>query len=122
MDLGFANPLAPATTALLASLGIEAATAAFLAAATGWGRPGRAALAAILATLATQPLAWAWVLDRAEPDTYLTVVLEVEAAVIVVESLAYRLLVSRSASRCLVLSAVANAASAGLGFLGAALG
>ncbi|TBW31854.1 hypothetical protein EYW49_22765 [Siculibacillus lacustris] len=117
MDFELTNTLATQTGALAWSLVIEASTAAALASWTGWGTPGRAAIAAIAGTLATHGFAWSYVLEHAEVETFALVVLQVEATVVVIESLAYRLLVCAPIVRCLAFSVAANAMSAGFGLL-----
>lgn len=117
MNLGLANLTAGQGGALLVSLAIEAVVAGLAARATGWAAPGRAALVAVVATLLTHPFAWNAVLAFAEPETWGTVVLAVEAAVIVVEGVAQAIGSRCGLSRGLVLSAFANGASAGFGLL-----
>lgn len=107
------------STALLLSLVTEALTALALVRAwgEGWARAARAALAAVLATLLTHPLAWAAMLGLMDEIGYAAAVALVEAAVVLMESLAYRLLVPLPGGRALLASLVANGASAGLGLL-----
>lgn len=117
MDLGLANLTAAQGGALLASITIEALVAGLAARATGWAAPGRAALVAVVATLLTHPFAWNAVLGFAEPETWGTVVLIVEAGVVVVEGVAQAIGSCCGWSRGLALSALANGASAGFGLL-----
>lgn len=117
MDLGLANLTAAQSGALLVSLAIEAAVAGLAARATGWAAPGRAALVAVAATLLTHPFAWNAVLAFAEPETWGRVVFMVEVAVVAVEGAAQAIGSRVGLSRGLVLSALANGASAGFGLL-----
>jgi hypothetical protein len=112
------------SAALLLSLVTEALAALVLLRAWGeeWGRATRAALAAVLATLLTHPAAWAATLRLMDAIGYAAAVALVEAAVVLAESLAYRVLVPLPGRRALLASLVANGASAGLGLVLYALG
>lgn len=104
-------------TALLASIGVEAAFAAGVLGLSGWGRPLLGIAAAATGTLITHPLVW-WAFPEIELWTsYWTAFAIVEAAVVVIETFAYRLILPLEWPRAFVLSFVANAASAGAGML-----
>jgi hypothetical protein len=81
----------------------------------GVARPARTLAVALAANLATHGLLWtAW---AALPGGYAIRLAATEAAVLVAEALAYRVLLGGSTARALAVSAVANALStaAGLG-------
>lgn len=102
-------------TALILSVLIEAVIAAALVTLWRAGDARRAALAATLATLVTHWAAW-WGVSSLEGSLgYLPAVVVVEACVVLAESVAYRLIVPLRLPRALVVSLVANAASAGVG-------
>ena len=103
------------STALLLSIMIESAVAAALVGATRWGSLPRAALAAVLATLATHWAVW-WSVPWLTPRLgYGPTVAAVEGAVVAVEAIAYRLLVTQRWPRALAVSLAANAASTSFG-------
>jgi hypothetical protein len=103
--------------ALLLSVLVEAPVAHLLVARLGWGRPGRAALAAALGTVCSHPFAWSFSLTLADRLGYWPSVMVTEAAVVVFESLGYLVLVPLPPRRALLASLVANAASTAFGFL-----
>jgi hypothetical protein len=105
---------------MLLSIGIEAAIAAALIRALGWGRAARAAAAATLGTMLTHWFAW-----HGSPPLMATIgdipgFVAVEAGVTVVEAGVYRFLVPVDYGRALVLSLAANGGSAAIGIVLAA--
>src|SRR5437588_1866874 len=98
-------------TALLLSIASESTIAWMLVAACGWSTPWRAALAATLGTVVTHWAAWWSMLWLMESLNYAVTVLIVEAAVVLLESLAYRWIAFLSWKRALSASLVANATS-----------
>ncbi|HXP05586.1 MAG TPA: hypothetical protein VN808_15815 [Stellaceae bacterium] len=105
------------TAALVFSIAIEAAVAFALIRALGWGSGLNAALAASLGTLVTHPFVWYAVPRLDDPIGYAGAVALVESGVVLVESVAYRLIVPLSWRRSLLASLVANAASTAAGLL-----
>lgn len=105
----------PEWLALLISIVVEALVAAALVGGLGWGTGPRAALSAALGTLATHGFAWNGMLMLMESQEYWTAFLCVEAAVVLVESLAYILCARLPLGRALFASLIANGASSGLG-------
>ncbi|HEX2887944.1 hypothetical protein [Vineibacter terrae] len=103
------------STALLLSIMIESAVAAALVGAARWGSAPRAAVAAVLATLATHWAVWWSVLWLTPRLGYGPTVAAVEGAVVAVEAIVYRLIVTRRWPRALAVSLAANAASTGIG-------
>lgn len=104
-------------TALLVSIAVEAIVAASVLALSGWGAPWRGVAAALAATLLTHPAVW-WSFPEIELSTsYRTAFAVTEALVVLVEMLAYRLILPLGWWRALALSFIANAASAGVGVL-----
>jgi hypothetical protein len=101
--------------ALSISILVEAAVAAALVAGLRWGSGLRAALAATLGTLATHPFAWNGMLILIDEFDYWTAFFCVEAAVVLVETLAYILCTRLPVGRALFASLIANSASSGLG-------
>ena len=105
------------TTALLVSIAVEAVVAASVVGLSGWGVPGRGVVAALVATLVTHPAVW-WGFPEIELSTsYRTAFAVTESLVVLVEMLAYRLILPLGWRRALALSFIANAASAGVGML-----
>ena len=102
-------------SALLLSIGAEAVVAAILVMALRWGSGIRAAFAAVIATLATHWLAWWWMLETMDLLGYGPAFAAIEVVVILVESVAYVVVVPMRTDRALVISLIANSASAGLG-------
>jgi len=103
------------TDALLLSIAIEAATAWPLVAGLRWGSGARAALAAAVGTLVTHWAAWAGCQWLMQDLGYAPALVVVEAGVIGVEWIAYRLLVPLPALRALLASAIVNATSTLIG-------
>jgi hypothetical protein len=104
-------------TALILSIAIEAVIAFAMVSGLRWGSGARAALAATVGTLVTHPFVWhtvPWLEGRFD---YGAAVALVESAVVLAESIAYRLIVPLSWRRALVASLIANAASTGAGLL-----
>jgi hypothetical protein len=101
--------------ALLLSILIEASVASAVVAALRWGSGIRAALAAALGTLATHWPAWQAIAHLDGMVGYLPAVLVVETAVVLVESVVYRMLVPLPGRRALSISLVANGASVVVG-------
>ena len=89
--------------------------ASILVMALRWGSGVRAACAAVLATLATHWPAWWCMLHVMEPLGYVTAFVVIEAAVVLVESIVYVVLVPLPNGRALMTSLIANSSSAGLG-------
>jgi hypothetical protein len=106
---------------LLLSLAVEAPAAALFVVVCGWGSARRAAGAAILGTLATHWLAWRLAVTLIEAPAYPLLFVAIEASVVLLESIAYRLVVPLKLPRALMTSLVANGASVGLGLLLTAL-
>ena len=105
------------STALFASVAVEAITVALLLARRGRRTILRGMAAAAVATIATHPLAW-WGIEVLEPVLgYWAAVLAVEALVCLGEAVAYRLLVALDWPTALGVSVVANAASTLAGLL-----
>jgi hypothetical protein len=98
-------------TALLLSIASESVAAWTLVAAWSWGNPWRAALAAVLGTLATHWAAWWTMLWLMESLNYGIALVIVETAVVLVESLGYRLIALSSWTRALLASLIANITS-----------
>ena len=105
------------TAALTFSIVIEAIVAFALIRCLGWGSGLNAALAASLGTLATHPVVWYAVPRLTAPLGYAGAVALVETGVVMVESIAYRLVVPLSWHRSLTASLIANAASTASGLL-----
>lgn len=105
------------TQALLLSVLSEAAVAAALVSALRWGGPARTAAAAVLATLLTHWAVWLAMPALYEPLGYWGAFAIAETAVVLAEAVVYRLIAVRGIGRALLVSLVANAASAGLGLL-----
>ena len=103
--------------ALLLSVAVEAPAAALLIWLTRWGPAWRAASAATLATLGTHWLAWRSILWLMPWSDYAATVLLVEAGVVAMEAIAYRLIVPLGLRRALVMSLAANAASTVIGLM-----
>lgn len=103
--------------ALLLSVAVEAPAAALLIRIMRWGTAWRAALAATLATLGTHWLAWRGILWLLPWFDYAAAVLLVEAGVVAMEAVAYRLIVPLGLRRALVMSLAANAASTVIGLM-----
>lgn len=103
--------------ALALSIAVEACVAALAARRLRWGAPAPAALAAMLGTLATHVFVWEGVEDGMEAIGYWPALALAESAAVIVESLFYRWLATPRFGPALALSAIANAASLGLGFL-----
>jgi hypothetical protein len=103
------------STALFLSIACESLVAWLVVAAWHWGNPWRAALAATVGTCVTHWAAWSAVIWLMDSINYAAVVVVVEAAVVLVESLAYRWIAYLSWNRALLASLIANAASTGLG-------
>jgi hypothetical protein len=104
-------------TALILSIAIEAVIAFAMVRGLRWGSGARAALAATIGTLVTHPFVWhavPWLEGRLGYDAAVALI---ESAVVLAESLAYRLIVPLAWRRALVASLVANAASTGTGLL-----
>jgi hypothetical protein len=108
--------------ALSLSIVVEALVAAALVGGLRWGRGALGALSAALGTLATHGFAWNGMLMLMDSLDYWTAFLCVEAAVVLVESLAYILCARLPLGRALLASLIANAASSGLGLALYALG
>jgi hypothetical protein len=105
----------PQTLALFLSIAIEAVVAFAAMRMLSWGSGGRAALAATAGTLVTHPLVWHAV-PRLEPALgYAAALLLSEVAVVLAESVAYRVLVPVAWPRSLAISLLANLASTGAG-------
>jgi hypothetical protein len=101
--------------ALILSIAIEAVIAFAMVRGLRWGSGARAALAAAVGTLVTHPFVWhvvPWLEGRLG---YGAAVALVESAVILAESVAYRLIVPLSWRHSLVASLIANGASTGAG-------
>jgi len=106
----------PQALALFLSIAIESVVAFFAMRALGWGSGRRAALAATIGTLITHPIIWHGI-PRLEPLLgYGAAVAVAEGAVVLAESIAYRLIVPLPWPRSLAVSLIANGASAGAGF------
>lgn len=126
MVSGFANLVATQSGALAVSIAVEATAAAVLAPLAARGRlagieaAARGMLAATLATLLTHGAVWDLAIALAEPETWVETALALEAAVVAIEAVVWRALLPVAPSRCLGLSALANAASTGVGLLLAA--
>ena len=103
-------------TPLILSAATEACVAAILAWSMTWTSPARAALVAAAGTLVTQPFAWHGVIALWGPLGYWPSVALIEAAACLTEAFGYRL-GGFSMRRSIVLSLVANAASAAVGFI-----
>jgi hypothetical protein len=103
--------------ALALSIAIEAAVAALVARRAKWGAPALAALAAALGTLATHGFVWRGVEDGMEVIGYWPALALAEAGAVVVEALFYRLIAAPGLRQALIVSALANGASSGLGLL-----
>jgi len=107
--------------AMLVSIAVEAATAAALIVALGWGNAVRAAASAALGTVLTHWFAWHWSPVLMTAIGAVPGFIAAEAAVTIVEAVVYRLVVPLGFGRALVLSLAANGSSAALGVLLAAL-
>ncbi len=101
--------------AMLLSIAIEAGVAFAMVEALGWGNGARAALAAVVGTLATHWLAWWTMLQVMDSVNYWVGFFGVETGVVLAESIAYFALEPLSARRSLCTSLVANGASLGFG-------
>ena len=102
-------------TALLLSIAIEAAVAAGLVLAWRDLAIWRALLAAAIPSVSTHPIAW-WGVGALEAHLpYGLAVAVVEAAVVLVEAVGWRLLTPLGWRRSLTASLVTNAVSAGVG-------
>jgi hypothetical protein len=99
------------TLALLLSIAVEAPVATAVVAFVGLGRPSRAALAAVVATLLTHGFAWRGILLASESFDWATTVIAAEVLVILVEAVVYRSLADLSVGGSMATSCVANAAS-----------
>ncbi len=98
--------------AMALSLGVEVPIALALG-----PRALRTGLAGLAATLITHPVLWlAWFPLR-ERMPWLVTALALEGAVVAVETLVYRSALALPWRRALLISAVANAASFGVGLL-----
>lgn len=100
-------------TALALSLAVEVPVALLLA--RRWAPWGRVAVVAIAATLLTHPFAWlanGWIPLPFPPRAAI-----IEVSVAVVEAVIYARFVPLGAWRGALVSAVANAASFGLGLI-----
>jgi len=105
------------STALFASVAVEAVTVALLLARRGRRTLLRGMTTAVLATTVTHPLAW-WGVETLEPAIgYWAAVLAVEALVCLAEAVAYRLVVALDWPTALGLSVVTNGASTLAGLL-----
>jgi hypothetical protein len=102
--------------ALVISVATEAAVAALVVAALRWGSPWRAAIAAVLGTLATHWVAWQSILDLTLSIGYWPAVGLAEAAVVAVEAIIVVVIVGIGIFRALAVTLAANAASLLLGF------
>jgi hypothetical protein len=105
--------------ALLLSAAVEGPVAFALAALSGWPSRGpvHVAAAAMLATAATHPRLWEGALWLYPRIGYAPGVAAAEGVVILVEAAVIAWAAGMSAGRALVVSTVANGASAGLGLL-----
>jgi len=103
--------------ALLASMVVEGVTVALLFSRLERPKLVRGVGVAVLATLATHPVAW-WSIGAAEPVVgYWTAVLIVETLVCLAEAIAYRLVVPLAWPAALGVSVAANAMSTLAGLL-----
>jgi hypothetical protein len=102
----------------LEAMALSVASEAVVAAVVARGLrfpPLRAALAAVVGTVVTHPLLWLAFPRVDDAIGYWTAVTILEAAVVVVESVGYRVALRCGWAAALLVSFVANAASTGLG-------
>lgn len=99
------------TDALLLSVALEAVAAAALLASLRWGSGLRGIAAAALGTLVTHGAAWWSCQELMQEIGYGPALIVVEAGVVGVESIAYRLIVPLSWARAATASAIVNLAS-----------
>ncbi len=108
--------------ALLLSIISESIAAWVLVGACGWGSAWRAGLAAVLGTLVTHWAAWWSIIGLTGMIGYAPAVAAVESFVVLVEAIAYSLIVPLPSGRALLVSLVANGASTALALALYALG